>query len=58
VHKRDVCIKVNISVALLQHTRGMERECWCINVTAAAKELNQFKFPEGVGDYIHQKCMG
>jgi hypothetical protein len=30
---------VNISVALLQHTRGTEHECWCINVTTAVKEL-------------------
>jgi hypothetical protein len=39
VHKRDVHIEVNISVTLLRHTHGTERECWCINATTAAKEL-------------------
>jgi hypothetical protein len=34
----DVCIEVNISVALLRHTHGTERECWCVNATTAAKE--------------------
>jgi hypothetical protein len=41
VHKRNDCIEVNISVTLLRHTHGMERECWCINVTTTAKELMQ-----------------
>jgi hypothetical protein len=56
VHKCDVRIEVNISVALLQHTHGTKCDCWCINATTAAKELIRFLILQHISfckDLIH-----